>query len=129
HDTADPTPSAVDEAAGAELRRAVDEELAALPEKLRSVVVLCGLEGRTNAEAAADLGCPTGTIDSRLSAARHKLRARLARRGWPAAALGLDALLRDAAPAHAGLMTLLPRTVSAAVAYAAGQAADDPLTP
>jgi RNA polymerase sigma factor (sigma-70 family) len=128
HDAAAPMPSAADEAAGAELRRAVEEELAELPDKLRSVVVLCGLEGRTNAEAAAELGCPTGTVDSRLSAARQKLRTRLARRGWPAAVAGLDALLRDA-PAHAGLTILTTRTAEAAVAYAAGRAAADPLTP
>jgi len=65
----------------AEVRVAVDAEVADLPEKLRAVVVLCLLEGRTNAEAAGVLGIPTGTVDSRLHAARKTLQARLTRRG------------------------------------------------
>jgi RNA polymerase sigma factor (sigma-70 family) len=59
----------------------VHEEVNALPERLRSVVVLCGLEGRTHAQAAASLGCPVGTVQSRLARARQQLRERLFRRG------------------------------------------------
>lgn len=84
---ASPTPDA--EAAGREHLAILDEELNALPDKLRSVLVLCGLEARTNTEAARLLGCPTGTVDSRLSAARQKLRDRLARRGLAALAASL----------------------------------------
>ncbi|MFO0796880.1 MAG: RNA polymerase sigma factor [Gemmataceae bacterium] len=65
----------------AEVRAAVDAEVAGLPEKLRAVVVLVLLEGRTNADAAAALGIPAGTVDSRLHAARKTLQARLTRRG------------------------------------------------
>jgi RNA polymerase sigma factor (sigma-70 family) len=65
----------------AELREAIDAELAALPDRFRSVVVLCLIEGRTNSEAAASLGVPVGTVDSRLNTARARLRARLTRRG------------------------------------------------
>ncbi len=78
------TPDA--DAAGREQLAILDEELNALPDKLRSVLVLCGLEDRTNAEAARLLGCPTGTVDSRLSAARQRLRDRLTRRGLAALA-------------------------------------------
>jgi RNA polymerase sigma factor (sigma-70 family) len=72
-----PTPAAEAD----ELRAALDAELAGLPDKFRAVVVLCLVEGRTNAEAAVVLGVPVGTVDSRLNTARTRLRARLTRRG------------------------------------------------
>jgi DNA-directed RNA polymerase specialized sigma24 family protein len=43
--------------------------------------VLCYLEGKTNEEAARLLGCPRGTILSRLARARERLRRSLSRRG------------------------------------------------
>src|SRR5262249_55030145 len=44
-------------AAWGELCRALDEELAGLPEVLRGPLVLCYLQGRTRDEAATSLGC------------------------------------------------------------------------
>jgi RNA polymerase sigma factor (sigma-70 family) len=64
-----------------ELASLLDEELARLPESFRSALVLCDLEGLTHEEAARDLRCPVGTIKSRLSRGRERLRGRLARRG------------------------------------------------
>ncbi|HVK16561.1 MAG TPA: RNA polymerase sigma factor [Fimbriiglobus sp.] len=116
-----------DEAATKELKDALDQELAALPDRLRAVVVLCGLEERTNAEAAKLLGCPVGTVDSRLSAARKALKARLTHRGLAlTAGVTLEALLRPG-PAIA-LSELIDRTTLAAVAYATGGTVTDPLT-
>jgi RNA polymerase sigma factor (sigma-70 family) len=59
----------------------IDEEIQRLPERVRAPFVLCYLEGATNDAAARTLGCPTGTILSRLSKARDLLRSRLTRRG------------------------------------------------
>jgi RNA polymerase sigma factor (sigma-70 family) len=69
-----------DHLAGQELRRLLDAELSRLPEKYRTAFILCHLEGKTCAEAAQQLGCPRGTIQSRTGRAREHLRARLARR-------------------------------------------------
>src|SRR5206468_7002502 len=74
------------------LRELLDEEVGRLPEKYRVAVVLCYLEGLTNEQAADRLGCPRGTVLSRLSRARDQLRRRLERRG-----VGLPAVLPMAA--------------------------------
>ena len=62
-----------------EVRSLLDEELNRLPERYRRPFVLCHLEGLTNEEAARRLGCPKGTVASRASRARERLRDRLER--------------------------------------------------
>src|SRR5262249_38706610 len=64
-----------------DLRPVLDEEVNHLPERYRAAFVLCYLSGQTNEQAAQHLGCPLGTVLSRLSRAREMLRTRLARRG------------------------------------------------
>ena len=59
----------------------LDEELTRLPNYYRAVIVLCDVEGRTRADAANHLGCPEGSVSSRLSRARAMLAKRLANRG------------------------------------------------
>ena len=64
-----------------ELLAILDEEIARLPEKFRTAVVLCELEGLSHSAVAIQLGCPVGTIESRLSRGRQRLRIRLTQRG------------------------------------------------
>ena len=80
-----------------ELRPIVHEEVNRLPEKYRTPVVLCYLEGRTNEEVARLLDWPVGTVKGRLSRARDLLRTRLSRRGvaLSIAALGVFLSRKD----------------------------------
>ena len=65
----------------AELLGGIHEELDRLPERYRAAIVLCDLEGQTCEQTARQLGCPLGTVGSRLARGREKLRTRLIRRG------------------------------------------------
>jgi RNA polymerase sigma-70 factor, ECF subfamily len=49
----------------------------ALPDKLRIVIVLAGIEGHDTSEVARLLGVPTGTVKSRLFLARQRLKEQL----------------------------------------------------
>jgi RNA polymerase sigma factor (sigma-70 family) len=82
-----------------DLRPVLDEEVGRLPEKYRLPVVLCYLSGQTTEEAARRLGCPRGTVLSRLAWARKRLRGRLEQRGLAVSVGALAALVADKAPA------------------------------
>ena len=73
------------------------EEIARLPARYREPLVLCYLEGLTTGAVAQRLHCPQGTILSRLSRGRERLRARLTHRGLaPINGLVTNALPCDA---------------------------------
>ena len=55
--------------------------LAELPEAMREVLLLVGVDELSYEEAAALLTVPVGTVRSRLSRARSALRAKLGARG------------------------------------------------
>jgi RNA polymerase sigma factor (sigma-70 family) len=89
---------------------AVHEEIGRLPERYRGPIVLCELEGHPLEHAARSLGCPVGTVKSRLSRGRLILRDRLAGRGLdPSRAIGVAVGLgRVAVPAD--MVAKLART-------------------
>src|SRR5271156_4940030 len=74
------------------------EEIDRLPERYREPVVLCYLEGLSTQTASVRLGCPHGTILSRLSRARERLRCGLTRRGLAPTGLLTAGIAPGAAP-------------------------------
>lgn len=67
----------------AEARRRLAGAVAALPERDREVVALRYFAELSEAETAAALGCPVGTVKSRLSRALGRLRSTLAEEVCP----------------------------------------------
>jgi RNA polymerase sigma factor (sigma-70 family) len=75
-----------------EVRRLLDEELNRLPDRWRSPLVLCYLDGLTRDEAARQLGWSLRTLHRRLDEGRQRLRARLVKRGLGPAVLAAAVL-------------------------------------
>ncbi|HYH65067.1 MAG TPA: sigma-70 family RNA polymerase sigma factor, partial [Urbifossiella sp.] len=91
-----------------DLLAVVDEEIAALPDDLRAAVLSCLYHGKTQDEAAAELGWSLSTLRRRLDRGRELLRSRLTTRGIaPAVALVAGAVAPSA-------VTALPADVRAA---------------
>ena len=59
------------------LSPAVKEALNSIPEDFRAAVVLCDLQEFTYKEVAEILGCPTGTVMSRIYRGRNLLKKKL----------------------------------------------------
>jgi RNA polymerase sigma factor (sigma-70 family) len=102
-----------------ELRQVLDEELGRLAQKYRAPLVLVYLEGKTTEEVARLLGCPKGTVLSRLARGRDRLRNRLVRRGLALSVWTLvGVLVEKAAPA-----AVAAGAIEAVALAAAGKAA------
>jgi RND family efflux transporter MFP subunit len=112
-----PSPDGEASSENQELRHVLDEEIGRLPERFRAAVVLCYFEDKSVDEAAVLLGCPRGTVASRLARARERLRLRLAGRG-----LALTAALAILSQANAAPrpLSLIPTLTAAALRYTAG---------
>ncbi len=112
----DPAMQAMDSEWKDRLRSLVDT----LPEELRLPVALHYHAGCSYAEVAGALGCPEGTVASRLAEARQRLKAGLVSAGiLLAAGLSMEVALADSAPQP----ILPPRLGPALEALARRQAA------
>src|SRR5437773_3323599 len=74
-------PAIVSDETGQELERTLDDALKQVSDKYRTPLLLCYLEGKTQEEAARQLGCPLGTVRSRLARGRSRLKEVLERQG------------------------------------------------
>ena len=106
----------------------LDAELRSLPNHYRTVLLLCDVEGRTRADAAHQLGCPEGSVSSRLSRARAMLAKRLTKRGVTLPA-GAVALLVGQHAAGAVPAALVTSTVAAVGSLAAGSVLGSGVSP
>ncbi|MCR9197269.1 MAG: sigma-70 family RNA polymerase sigma factor [Planctomycetaceae bacterium] len=89
----------------------LDEELNALPQRYREVLVMTYFASQTSQQIADQLAVSKGTVDGRIRQARNLLRVRLARRGVAIGALAMAAGLATSQPAVAS-STLLESTIS-----------------
>jgi RNA polymerase sigma factor (sigma-70 family) len=84
----------------AEVGPVLDTAMASLPRAQRRALVLCYLEGKSQQEAAAELGCGRSTVATWVSRGLERLRAKLGRLGVGVGAAALPVLLlENAAPA------------------------------
>src|SRR5262249_12865792 len=121
--TVEPVTGPADDLVWRDLRPVLDDALSRLPTKYREPVVLCYLHGRTNAQAARQLGVPVGTVATRLARAREQLRRYLTRRGLALSAPLLGTVLAEHAAAGMVPAVLSAATARTALAFAAGGAA------
>jgi RNA polymerase sigma factor (sigma-70 family) len=101
-----------------DLHRALHEGIKALPDKYRTAVVLCHLEGMTREEAARLLNCPASTVGVRLMRARERLKVWLTRRhrhaDFSAGLIAASLDTRSSGQAHVPVQ-LAEATVEAAI--------------
>ena len=112
----------LDDVERAEIRTALDEELDRIPGPYRAAIIACYLEGLTHEEAANRLRLPVGTVRSRLSRGRDRLRERLVRRGL-APGVALPALGRAPAVVPAALYEAAARSLVSHLAVRSGAGA------
>ena len=102
-----------------ELLPILDEAVSRLPPRFQRPLVLCYFQGQSTEAAARALGCPKGTVLSRLARARDRLRSHLARRGIAVSVAALTAILAAQATAAVPL-PLAYSTIQSATPAAAG---------
>jgi RNA polymerase sigma factor (sigma-70 family) len=118
---ADPSADPLAEISARDMLAVVDEEVRRLPEMFRLPVILCCLEGRSQEEAARQLGWTPGSVKGRLERGRARLHDRLVRRGLTlSAALTAVELSRSAVTA-AVVAQIGASTVRAAMVFASEQ--------
>lgn len=99
--------------ADANWRETLHGALNELPEKVRTPLVLCYLQGATQEAAAAELGIAKSTLRERLEQGRELLRSKLVRLGLGPTAMLAFAAWHTAAASASAPAALVAKTVSA----------------
>jgi RNA polymerase sigma factor (sigma-70 family) len=111
------------EQAWQELRPVLDEEMEKLPESYRTALILCYLEGKTHEEVARELGCPLGTVRSRVGRGRKLLQERLTGRGLTLSAGSFTTFLVAGTTSATLRAQLLDSTLKACLQFVTGRSA------
>jgi RNA polymerase sigma factor (sigma-70 family) len=106
---------------GKELLTLLDRELSGLPDKYRTAIVLCYLQGRTVRDAAQQLGVADGTVASRLARGRQMLAQRMSRHGAGLSAYTVAAMCSQQAAPGVLPEAMLTHTIDAVRLLEAGQ--------
>lgn len=109
-----------------ELIAVLDEELSRLPPELKSVVMLCDLEGVSHRLAADRLGIAASTVSERVGKGRKLLHQKLSKRGVSltlAALVTQIGILSNASPVLSAIV--VTTTTRRAVLFAAGKSAQE----
>ncbi|HVS37372.1 MAG TPA: sigma-70 family RNA polymerase sigma factor [Gemmataceae bacterium] len=117
-----PEPAATAPDLWSDLQPLLDQELARLPDRYKTVIVLCDLEGKSGMQVAQQLGVAYGTVTSRLTRGRAMLAKRLARHGLAMTAGALATLLSDGAASARVPAAVVKHTINVVTAVAVGQA-------
>jgi len=110
-----------DNGAAAELLAILDRELYGLPQKYRTAVVLCELQGRTIRDVAQELRVAEGTVASRLARGRELLARRMTKHVAGVSAGAVAAVCSQQAALAALPHAVLTQTIEAVGLVAAGQ--------
>ncbi len=116
-----PEPEAWPQESWHDLEPVLDRELLRLPEKYRTAILLCDLEGKTGKDAARQLRIPEGTLASRLRTARMKLARGLARHGVTLTAGALAAALSHNAASAGAPAAAMSSVIKGVALIATGQ--------
>jgi RNA polymerase sigma factor (sigma-70 family) len=108
------SPDPLQELTVRELRSCLDEEIAQLPVKYQTPILLCYFEGKSYSQAAQEIGCPKSTFTNRLNRGLELLRRQLSRRGITLAGAALATTLTEAAAAPPLPAILAVNTMKAA---------------
>jgi RNA polymerase sigma factor (sigma-70 family) len=106
-----------------DVRPVLDEEIVRLPERYQATFVLYYFDGKSVDEVSQELGCPPGTVMSRLAWARERLRSRLLRRGLAPAGAMVAFVCSGKLASPPVSAALVQTTVQASVTWTAGGAA------
>lgn len=115
-----PEPAESETTPAHDLRLVLDRELSRLPDRYRTAILLCDLEGLTRREAAHRLGLPEGTLSGHLTRGRTLLAKRLARHGALLSGGALASVLAQQAASASAPAEVIASTLRAASSFATG---------
>ncbi len=111
-----------------DLKSILDRELQRLPETYRQALLLCYLEGKSQDEAAQELGYSVGALRGYLFRGKELLRERLAKYQQALTVAGVSTLLTQTASSASASESLVTTTSHVATSFALGRNVEGAVT-